>query len=147
MADVIVFEFPKDADKPYFERRDFIKRVIGVPGDTVEIRGKTVFVNGKPYVIPQEVHKDPQMSQPTNICVFPFGNKVMCRDFMPAVKVPDDSYFVMGDNRDESYDSRFWGFVPRENIKGLAFIKYWSWNSNADILHKVRWDRIGRLIE
>jgi signal peptidase I len=63
---------------------------------------------------------------------------------MNVVTVPADNYFVMGDNRDNSRDSRFWGFVPEENIKGLAFIKYWSWNSRDN---SVRWSRIGRWIE
>ena len=66
------------------------------------------------------------------------------RDNTKIIKVPADSYFVMGDNRDRSYDSRFWGFVKNEKIKGLAFIKYWSWDSEK---WRVRWARIGRLIE
>lgn len=135
-GDVIVFEFPLDENKTFFERRDFIKRVIGLPGDTVEIRDKHVFVNGKLYSIPQETHKDdntiPAVASP--------------RDFAGPIKVPADSYFVMGDNRDYSYDSRFWGFVKKTKIKGLAFIKYWSWNAKADWLNKVRWGRIGKLI-
>ena len=128
-GDVIVFLYPGDDNKPYFERRDFIKRVIGVPGDTVAIRDKEVFVNGKPYRVPEAIHKDPAY-QPQ-------------RDDMPAVKVPPHSYFVMGDNRDFSYDSRFWGFVPERNIQGLAFIKYWSWDAQHD---RVRWGSIGSLI-
>ncbi|MEJ2492693.1 MAG: signal peptidase I [Desulfuromonadales bacterium] len=106
-GDIIVFEFPEDKDKSYFERRDFIKRVIGLPGDTVEIRSKNVYVNGERYITPEAV-------------------------------------FVMGDNRDRSYDSRFWGFVDASAIKGLAFIKYWSWDSKEFM---PRWNRIGRLIE
>ncbi|NOY13219.1 MAG: signal peptidase I [Deltaproteobacteria bacterium] len=135
-GDVIVFEFPGDENKSYFQRRDFIKRVIGTPGDVVQVKAKQVYINGEPYTIPQERHKDnqiiPAIAGP--------------RDFTRQIKVPADSYFVMGDNRDYSFDSRFWGFVNKSKIKGLAFIKYWSWNAKADLLDKVRWDRIGRPI-
>lgn len=129
-GDVIVFEFPEDQDKSWLERRDFIKRVVGVPGDRVEVLNKQVLVNGEPYVIPQEVHKE--------------SNLVNSRDNLGPVTVPPGKYFVMGDNRDRSFDSRFWGFVPEENIKGLAFIKYWSWDSQE---HWPRWNRIGRPID
>jgi len=130
-GDIIVFEFPEDKDKSYFKRRDFIKRVVGLPGDTIEIRNKNVFVNGERYITPEAVYKD------GNLTAGP-------RDNMPPVTVPDDNYFVMGDNRDRSYDSRFWRFVDRSAIKGLAFIKYWSWDSEKFM---PRWGRIGRIIE
>ena len=130
-GDIIVFEFPEDKDKSYFKRRDFIKRVVGLPGDTIEIRNKNVFVNGELYITPEAVYKD------GNLTAGP-------RDNMPPVTVPDDNYFVMGDNRDRSYDSRFWRFVDRSAIKGLAFIKYWSWDSEKFM---PRWGRIGRMIE
>lgn len=127
-GDVIVFEYPEDPSK------DFIKRVVGTPGDLVEVRNKKVYVNGRQYENPHEVHKEkdiiPKEQNP--------------RDNMAPVKVPDSSYFVMGDNRDRSYDSRFWGFVKNEKIKGLAFIKYWSWNSEN---FRVRWRSIGKLID
>lgn len=135
-GDIIVFEFPGDEDKSYFKRRDFIKRVIGVPGDRIEVRDKQVFVNDKLFSLPEEVHKDSQ--------IIPAGAGP--RDNTGPILVPNDKYFVMGDNRDHSFDSRFWGFVPEKKIKGLAYVKYWSWDSQADILHKVRWNRIGRLI-
>lgn len=136
-GDVIVFEFPEDEGKNFFQRRDFIKRIVGLPGDTVEVLDKKVLVNGEPYQIPQEIHKEDNVVAPG------FGP----RDFMPAVTVPEGHYFVMGDNRDRSYDSRFWGFVEESKIKGLAFIKYWSWDSQANWLKKIRWNRLGRPIE
>lgn len=126
-GDVIVFEYPEDPSK------DFIKRIIGVPGDVVQGIDKKVYVNGKLYRNPHEIHKEsdiiPKEQNP--------------RDTFGPIKVPADSYFVMGDNRDRSYDSRFWGFVKKEKIKGLAFIKYWSWDGDN---WRVRWGRIGRLI-
>jgi signal peptidase I len=127
-GDVVVFEYPEDPSK------DFIKRVIGTPGDVVQVINKKVYVNGRIYINPHEVHKEPD-----NI---PEAQNP--RDNTEPIKVPANSYFVMGDNRDRSYDSRFWGFVKNEKIRGLAFIKYWSWDKEH---HSVRWGRIGRLIE
>ena len=127
-GDVIVFEYPEDPSK------DFIKRVIGTPGDTVEVRDKKVYVNGQPYENPHEVHKEKDV----------FPKEQNPRDNMAPVKVPPGSYFMMGDNRDRSYDSRFWGFVTKEKIKGLAFIKYWSWDNEH---FRVRWRNIGKLID
>ncbi|MBE0597137.1 MAG: signal peptidase I [Desulfuromonadales bacterium] len=132
-GDIIVFEFPEDRDKSFFQRRDFIKRVIGTPGDVVEVREKKVFVNGELFAIPQEIHKEPEM----------LPVQVAPRDFMPPVTIPEGKYFVMGDNRDRSYDSRFWGLVDFADIKGLAFIKYWSWDRER---FRPRWDRLGRPI-
>jgi signal peptidase I len=136
-GDVIVFEFPEDENESYFQRRDFIKRVVGVPGDTIEIKAKQVYVNGEALSFEQEEHKDsaliPSLASP--------------RDFLGPIEVPQGNYFVMGDNRDYSYDSRFWGYVERSKIKGKAIIKYWSWDSEADLLHKIRFNRIGRLIK
>jgi signal peptidase I len=127
-GDVVVFEFPKDHSK------DYIKRVIGIPGDRIWITNKQVFVNGMAYENPHEVHKD---SAVIPAIVSP-------RDNAGVIVVPADSYFVMGDNRDSSLDSRFWGFVKREEIKGLAFVKYWSWDGEKK---RVRWSEIGKLIE
>jgi len=130
-GDIVVFEFPEDRDRSFWSRRDFIKRIIGLPGDTVEIRNKQLLINGRPYVTPESVYKDGTLLPGT-------------RDNLPPVKVPAGQYFMMGDNRDRSYDSRFWGFVSFAEIKGLAFIKYWSWDSD---LFRPRWDRIGRWID
>lgn len=127
-GDVIVFEYPEDPSK------DFIKRVIGLPGDEVQVIDKKVFVNGKPYENPHEVHKEkdiiPEAQNP--------------RDNTKVIKVPQGAYFMMGDNRDRSYDSRFWGFVKMDKIKGLAFIKYWSWDREK---FRVRFGNIGKLID
>jgi signal peptidase I len=126
-GDVIVFEYPLDRSK------DFIKRVIGTPGDVIEIRNKQVLVNNVPYTDGHELHGDravlPAVSSP--------------RDNIGPIVVPHDAYFVLGDNRENSYDSRFWGFVRKNEIKGLAVIKFWSWDGDH---FRVRWKNIGRLI-
>lgn len=111
-GDVIVFEYPEDP------RKDFIKRVVGVPGDVVEGKEKKVYVNGVHYANPHEIHKEQDL----------IPKEMNPRDTFGPFTVPPNSYFVMGDNRDRSYDSRFWKFVKRDQIKGLAFIKYWSWD-------------------
>jgi signal peptidase I len=126
-GDVIVFEYPEDPSK------DFIKRVVGVPGDVVEGKDKKVYVNGKQYENPHEVHKEKDI----------IPKEMNPRDTFGPVTVPAGSYFVMGDNRDRSYDSRFWKFVRRDQIKGLAFIKYWSWDREK---LRPRFGNIGRLI-
>jgi len=125
-GDIIVFKFPEDPKK------DFIKRVIAVGGDTVEIRNKKVYVNNKQIENePYAVHTDLNMrNQP--------------RDIFGPVKVPLNSLFVMGDNRDHSYDSRFWGFVDLQAVKGKAFIIYWSWDKDN---FNVRWNRLGQLLK
>lgn len=127
-GDVIVFEYPEDPSK------DFIKRVIGLPGDEVQVIDKKVFVNGKPYENPHEVHKETE--------IIPEAQNP--RDNTKLIKVPQGAYFVMGDNRDRSYDSRFWGFVKMDKLKGLAFIKYWSWDRDK---FRVRFGNIGKLID
>ncbi len=133
-GDVIVFEYPEDTKNPaipFWQKKDFIKRVIGVPGDRVKMANQVVYVNDQPYRIPQEVHKGAAGYAPPEIYNF------------PEIVVPPGNYFCMGDNRDRSHDSRFWGFVPKDNIKGLAFILYWSWDSQKNT---VRWQRIGSII-
>ncbi|KHK01617.1 signal peptidase I [Desulfovibrio sp. TomC] len=121
-GDVIVFEFPEDTSK------DFIKRIIGVPGDVVEMKDKVLFRNGEQLVEPYIKHTDPGLQQR--------------RDNFGPITVPAGKYFAMGDNRDESYDSRFWGFVDRDKIRGKAWVIYWSWDGPSDI----RFGRIGRMV-
>ena len=123
--DIIVFKYPVNPSK------DFIKRVIGIPGDKIKIIDKKVYVNDKLFEVSNAVHLDPQILD---------GHK---RDNMGAIVVPDNSFFVMGDNRDNSHDSRFWRFVDMKEVKGKAFMMYWSWNRED---FAVRWNRIGSLI-
>ncbi len=129
-GDIVVFKFPKDPSK------DFIKRVIGIAGDVVKIRNKKVFINDKPLKTSYGVNLDksviPAIMQP--------------RDNFGPVTVPSDSLFVMGDNRDHSYDSRFWGFVNLSALRGKAFIIYWSWNKNKEGFG-VRWNRLGDFLK
>jgi signal peptidase I len=126
-GDIIVFKYPDGSD------RDFIKRVIGVEGDIIESKNKTVFVNGKPLKEPYAQHTDNS---------FRIGGIEPMGNFGPYL-VPKDKLFVMGDNRDQSYDSRYWGYVDTKEVKGKAFIIYWSWDS---IEKFPRFGRIGNLI-
>ena len=125
--DIVVFEYPLNPSQ------DYIKRVIGVAGDRIEIKDKKVFVNGEPQNEPYTIYSDNRII-PAN---------VQPRDNMDPLTVPPHSLFVMGDNRDNSYDSRFWHFVDLKAVKGKAFILYWSWDKDK---FRVRWDRIGKLV-
>ena len=126
-GDVVVFIYPEDRSK------DFIKRVIAVAGDTVEIRNKKIFINGKQVDDPHAhfAGYDPQA-----------GAVGSGDDYGPKV-VPQRHIFVMGDNRDRSYDSRFWGFVNLDDVRGKAFLIYWSWDGSD---RWVRWERLGSII-
>ena len=126
-GDVIVFKYPKD------EGRDFIKRVIGLPGEKIEIKGKTVLVNDRPLEEPYAVHMDPALQD----------ESFSPRDFYGPIIIPPGKYFMMGDNRDHSMDSRFWGFLDRGKIKGKAFLIYWSWDSDK---FRPRLVRIGKIV-
>ena len=126
-GDIVVFKFPEDPSK------DFIKRVIGVAGDVIEIRNKKVYVNHKLLNHDHGIHTDSYI----------FPASVQPRDNFGPVVVPPHSLFVMGDNRDQSYDSRFWGFVNLKAVLGKALIIYWSWDSKD---FDVRWNRIGHIL-
>ncbi|MEZ7197253.1 signal peptidase I [Pseudodesulfovibrio karagichevae] len=121
-GDIVVFKFPED------ETKDFIKRVIGLPGETLEVRDKVVYINGRPLEEPYARHTK--------------SDTLPVRDNFGPVVIPPDRYFVMGDNREGSYDSRWWGPVKRSKIVGKALLIYWSWGSLTDI----RFDRIGTLL-
>jgi len=133
--DIVVFKFPRDPSL------DYIKRVIAVAGDTVEMRDKHVYLNGKPfddkYGVYSDFHIQPASAGP--------------RDNFGPVTVPEDHIFVMGDNRDNSFDGRFWGFVSLKAVRGKAFLVYWSWDVgkpffSVDRFTSVRWNRIGHIL-
>jgi len=133
-GDIIVFKFPDDPSK------DYIKRCIAVAGQTVEIKNKILFVDG----IQQ---KNPPHSKFIDPSILPAH--LGPRDNYPPTVVPEGCLFAMGDNRDNSYDSRFWNFVPYKNLKGKALFVYWSINPDApmyDIIHKIRWNRMFNII-
>jgi signal peptidase I len=127
-GDIIVFKYPVDP------RKDFIKRVIGIPGDEIEIRDKKLYVNQK------RVNRDYGVYTDSRI----LSANVRPRDNFGPVTVPQHSLFVMGDNRDESFDSRFWGFVDYKALNGKAFIIYWSWDKEN---FGVRWNRLGQILK
>jgi len=99
---IFVFKYPVDP------KRDFVKRIIGLPGETLEIHDGVVYINGEPIPEKYVLHRDSYSMDP--------------------VKIPDDHYFAMGDNRPNSADSRFWGFVPEDNVRGPVFFRYWPLN-------------------
>ncbi len=123
-GDVIVFIFPNDRSK------DFIKRVIGLPGEKVEIRERKIYINDRLIEDPWGKYFPPER-------LINVGPEM----------VPPNALFVMGDNRNNSEDSRYWGFVPLDDVLGKAFVMYWSWDWRASsLVSKVRWQRIGSLI-
>jgi signal peptidase I len=149
-GDIIVFRYPLQPDT------DFVKRVIGLPGDTVEVHDKVVSVNGKPLAEPYVIHVDPTIYPPRPQLPEPYRS----RDQFGPYFVPEGQYFAMGDNRDRSSDSRYWGTVPRSMIKGKAFMVYWSfegtppspdapssarikelWGVVVHFVTKTRWER------
>jgi signal peptidase I len=129
IGDIFVFDPPEAAGK----KQPFIKRIVGVSGDIIEVKDGNLYRNGSlidggNYV--KRYLANPQSPQ-----------------FMPPTVIPEGHVFAMGDNRDRSSDSRVWGFVPVENIKGQAFMVYWSWDKYGDGAGKVRFTRIGRILK
>ena len=134
-GDIVVFRFPLDRSV------DYIKRVVGVAGDTIIIKDKKVFVNDKLVENPH--------AQYTSNSLMPA--EAGPRDNFGPVKVPEGKIFVMGDNRDNSYDSRFWGFVDQRDVLGKAYIIYWSWDLDTPLFSlqrftTIRWSRFGNII-
>jgi len=134
-GDIVVFKYPEEPEK------DYIKRVIGLPGDLIEIRDRQVYINGGAIEEPYKVHRNPQR-----------GLYVEQDNYAPQ-RVPENALFCMGDNRDNSRDSRSWGFVPRDHIKGRAFMIWWSYDEDRDaylrtsVADRVRgiWSKITHL--
>jgi signal peptidase I len=154
-GDIVVFKYPDEPD------RDFIKRVIGLPGETIELKNKKVHVNGQPLEEAAYVHfLTPPSTDYQEVTSYDV------RERFGPVTVPEDKYFVMGDNRDNSQDSRYWGFLPRSYVKGRALLIYWSYESGREdyldeglaasikrlgsvVTHfftKTRWERLFRQI-
>jgi signal peptidase I len=127
-GDVIVFRYPVDLSK------DYIKRVVAVAGDSILVRNKRVYINGVLWNDPSAYFADGDRPG--------FGGNP--RDNFGPVTVPSGHVFVLGDNRDHSYDSRYWGVVDNREIRGKAFLIYWSWDYAG---HGVRFDRLGALID
>ena len=120
--DVIVFKYPEEPE------RDFIKRVIGLPGETVELKEKKVYINGQPLDEPY-VHF---LTAPGGLSELSEVTSFDVRERYGPVTVPPNQYFVMGDNRDNSQDSRYWGFLPRDYVKGKAVVIYWSYEADRE---------------
>lgn len=123
-GDIVVFTIPQEPSK------DFIRRIIGLSGDVIEIKNKQLYINS------QKIEEDYIINTDSNI--------LQNRDNYGPVTVPEGSLFVLGDNRDNSYDSRFWGFLDSEKLKGKVATIYWSWDADSS---SVRWSRIGKLIK
>ncbi|MFN0103038.1 MAG: signal peptidase I [Bryobacteraceae bacterium] len=166
-GDIIVFRWPTDI------KFTFVKRVIGVPGDRIRIENKRVFRNGKPIEEPYKFHKsdfldsyrDTFPSEPNTGIDEGARTMLQRHSVNREIVVPDNAYFALGDNRDHSLDSRYWGFVPRENIIGKPLIIYWSYDapthrlqsSTPSVEHvtdlfknfftKTRWNRTFNLIQ
>jgi signal peptidase I len=119
-GDIVVFKYPEEPD------RDFIKRVIGLPGETIELKNKKVHVNGQPLDEPYVHFLTPPSADYQEVTSYDL------RERFGPVTVPQDAYFVMGDNRDNSQDSRYWGFLPRDLVKGKALVIYWSYEAGRE---------------
>jgi signal peptidase I len=139
-GDIIVFRFPGDPSK------DYIKRCIATGGQTIEVRDKVVYVDGRPSPAADAhvKHIDPVVSCGPQVDPFPEDTTLRtCRDNFGPYQVPRDHLFMMGDNREDSHDSRYWGTVPMDYVKGRAMFVYWSWDKDR---FRPRWERLLRVI-
>ena len=135
-GDIIVFRYPIDLSQT------FVKRVVGIPGDRIRMVDKQLFLNGVAVEEPYIEHTTPYIDSyrdnfpsPPNTQIFDPAIDMLVNHVVDGeVVVPEGSYFAMGDNRDESLDSRYWGFVPRENIIGKPLIVYWSYDAPTERL-------------
>jgi signal peptidase I len=134
-GDILVFKYPENPE------RDFIKRVIGLPGETIELKDHRIHVNGRPIDEPYAHYLPPPEADGRHE-----STSDDVRERYGPVTVPDDALFVMGDNRDNSADSRYWGFLPRANVKGKALMIYWSFDTENDSLNPVTRTRWARLL-
>jgi signal peptidase I len=151
--DIVVFRYPYDPrlgrypSDPHYE---YIKRCVAVGGQTLEIIDKKLYVDDTAFPIPPKLkHLDPTILGRYNGSYPVFQPNLGSRDNFGPLKVPANHYFMMGDNRDNSSDSRDWGFVPPDNIVGKPLIIYLSWNSRIPgyrLLHKIRWNRLAMVI-
>jgi signal peptidase I len=131
-GDIVVFKYPEDPE------RDFIKRVIGLPGERLELRRKKIYINGKPLDEPYTHFLEPPAPEGS-------PKKDDVREEYGPVTIPAGQYFMMGDNRDNSQDSRFWGFLPHSYLKGQALFIYFSFKENGSLSNffsDVQWGRL-----
>ena len=131
-GDIIVFKFPEDPSK------DFIKRCVATGGQKVSIKDKVLYVDGVRQQIPEAAKFEDDYIYSDNS---PLHSDLYRRDNIAEFVVPDDMFFMMGDNRDNSNDSRFWGFVAYENIVGKALFIYWSWDRTLPFYKSLRLSR------
>ena len=156
--DVIVFKFPDQPELLY------VKRVIGLPGDQFEIQDKKIYIDNNPLNEPYKIHSDPYVYSKTN--QHNWFNSEIKRDNFGPIKIPKNFYFVMGDNRDDSADSRYFGLLPSDHVVGQPLFIFWSYKDDSDaylktspleliylygerilfFLTRTRWDRLGQMI-